>query len=60
MIVSFFTAGKDAVLVKNGGRLCGSGAARATAPINQNKAYWEVKVQQNGLWSCGVSFWTEV
>ena len=41
-------------MVKNGSRLCGTGAARASTPILQNKAYWEVKVQQGGDWSCGV------
>ncbi len=45
--------GQEAVVVKNGSRLCGTGAARATAH-QQNKAYWEVKVQQSGVWSCGV------
>ena len=42
------------MVVKNGSRLCGTGAARASAPILQNKAYWEVKIQQGGDWSCGV------
>ena len=42
------------MVVKNGSRLCGTGAARASTPILQNKAYWEVKVQQGGEWSCGV------
>jgi len=46
--------GQDAVVVKNGSRLCGTGCARASTPILQNKAYWEVKVQQAGVWSCGV------
>ena len=41
--------------VKNGSRLCGTGAVKASTPILQNKAYWEVKVQQSGIWSCGVS-----
>ena len=40
--------------MKNGSRLCGTGGAKATAPIQQNKAYWEVKVQQSGVWSCGI------
>ena len=46
--------GQEAVVVKNGSRLCGTGAARASTPILQNKAYWEVKIQQSGIWSCGV------
>lgn len=29
-------------------RICGCGAALATGPINQNKAYFEVKVQCGG------------
>ena len=41
-------------MVKNGSRLCGTGAARASTPILQNKAYWEAKIQQSGIWSCGV------
>jgi len=41
-------------VVKNGSRLCGTGCARATTPILQNKAYWEIKLQQSGVWSCGV------
>ena len=48
--------GQEAVVVKNGSRLCGTGAARASTPILQNKAYWEVKIQQSGIWSCGVGF----
>jgi hypothetical protein len=46
--------GHEAVIVKNAARLCGTGAARATTAIQQNKAYWEVKLQQSGIWSCGV------
>ena len=34
------------VIVKSGHRICGSGAALATSPIHQDKAYFEVKVQQ--------------
>lgn len=48
------SAGPYAVIVKNGTRLCGSGAARATAPIVQDKAYFEVKVQSNGVWAVGL------
>ena len=36
--------GHEAVVVKNGLRLCGTGAARGSAPILQDKAYWEVGV----------------
>ena len=31
------------------------GAARSSTPILQNKAYWEFKLQQNGVWSCGLA-----
>ena len=43
------------MIVKNGLRLCGTGGARASTAIQQNKAYWEVKVQQGGVWSAGVA-----
>ena len=42
-------SGNDVVIVKNGRRICGTGAALANAPIAQNKAYFEVKVQCTGL-----------
>ena len=56
-------------MVKNGLRLCGTGSARGSAPILQDKvemspspwlllniqAYWEVKVQQGGKWSVGIA-----
>ena len=41
--------------MKNGSRLCGTGAARSSTPILQNKAYWEFKLQQAGVWSCGLA-----
>lgn len=41
-----YRMGNDVVIVKNGHRICGSGAALSTAPIHQDKAYFEVKVQQ--------------
>ena len=43
-----FNLGNDVVIVKNGHRICGNGGAIANAPIVQNKAYFEVKVQQTG------------
>ena len=43
------------MVVKNGSRLCGTGASRASTPILQNKAYWEFKLQQSGIWSCGLA-----
>lgn len=36
------------MIVKNGTRICGSGGVLCTAPIVQNKSYFEVKVQQSG------------
>jgi hypothetical protein len=43
-----FSVGTDVVIVKNGHRICGSGAALGNAPLVQNKAYFEVKIQQTG------------
>lgn len=48
------SAGQYAVIVKNSTRLCGSGAARASVPIVQDKAYFEVKIQAAGLWAVGL------
>lgn len=44
-------AGNEVVIVKNGTRICGSGGVLCTAPIVQNKCYFEVKVQQSGKWN---------
>jgi len=55
VILDTTVMGQEAVVVKNGLRLCGTGAARASAPILQDKAYWEVKVQQGGVFSCGLA-----
>lgn len=41
-----YNMGNDVVIVKSGHRICGSGAALSSAPIHQDKAYFEVKVQQ--------------
>ena len=38
----------DCVIVKSGRRICGSGAALANAPIVQDKAYFEMKIQCAG------------
>ena len=43
VILDTTSMGHEAVVVKNGLRLCGTGAARASAPILQDKAYWEVR-----------------
>ena len=37
------------MLVKSGRRLCGSGVALANAPLLQEKSYFEVKVQTDGI-----------
>ena len=55
LTASFMFLGQEAVVVKNGSRLCGTGAARSSTPILQNKAYWEFKLQQAGVWSCGLA-----
>lgn len=55
VILDTSTMGQEAVVVKNGLRLCGTGSARGSAPILQDKAYWEVKVQQGGRWSVGIA-----
>ena len=40
--------GDEVVIVKSDLRICGCGAALATGPIVQNKAYFEVKIQCGG------------
>jgi len=55
VILDTSTMGQEAVVVKNGSRLCGTGAARSSSPILQNKAYWEFKLQQAGIWSVGLA-----
>ncbi|EPB67507.1 SPRY domain protein, partial [Ancylostoma ceylanicum] len=49
-----FFSGKDVVILKEGERICGTGAALGTLPIVQNKAYFQVDVQQNGTWGVGL------
>lgn len=36
------------MIVKSGRRICGTGAALANAPIVQDKAYFEMKIQCRG------------
>lgn len=43
------------VIVKNGSRICGSGAALTNTPIHQNKAYFEAKLQSSGIWGIGLA-----
>lgn len=50
--------GTDAVIVKNGKRICGTGAALASAPIVQDKAYFEAKLQSTGIWGIGLALIT--
>jgi hypothetical protein len=47
--------GYEVVIVKGGQRVCGAGAALGNAPLVQSKSYFEVKVQQGGSWSIGLS-----
>ncbi|KAL3851947.1 hypothetical protein ACJMK2_015637 [Sinanodonta woodiana] len=47
--------GNDVVIVKNGRRICGTGAALSNAPIAQDKAYFEMKVQSTGKWGIGLA-----
>ncbi|KAJ8310538.1 hypothetical protein KUTeg_012403 [Tegillarca granosa] len=47
--------GNDVVIVKNGKRICGTGAALSNAPIAQDKAYFEVKIQSTGVWGVGLA-----
>lgn len=47
--------GDETVLLKNGQRICGTGGALATAPIVQNKAYFQVSIQQSGVWGIGLA-----
>uniref|UniRef100_A0AC35TQJ5 G protein-coupled receptor n=1 Tax=Rhabditophanes sp. KR3021 TaxID=114890 RepID=A0AC35TQJ5_9BILA len=45
----------ESVILKNANRLCGSGGVLGTAPIVQNKAYFEVTVQQIGTIGIGLA-----
>nr|CAB3266543.1 SPRY domain-containing protein 7-like [Phallusia mammillata] len=47
--------GTDAVIVKSGRRICGTGAGLANASILQDKAYFEVKIQSSGIWGIGLA-----
>jgi len=47
--------GQEVVLLKNGMRICGTGGALANTPIMQDKAYFEVRVQQSGVWGLGLA-----
>lgn len=47
--------GHEVVIVKGGTRVCGSGGALGNAPLVQSKAYFEVKLQQGGVWAVGLA-----
>ena len=44
-----FSVGSEVVVVKSGKRICGTGAAFSNAPIVQDKAYFEIKLQSTGI-----------
>uniref|UniRef100_A0A1B6ED75 SPRY domain-containing protein 7 n=1 Tax=Clastoptera arizonana TaxID=38151 RepID=A0A1B6ED75_9HEMI len=47
--------GHEVVIIKNGLRICGTGGALCTAPLVQSKSYFEVKLQQSGIWGIGLA-----
>ncbi|KAI6192134.1 SPRY domain-containing protein 7 [Aphelenchoides bicaudatus] len=47
--------GPDVVLLKNCTRICGTGSALGTAPIVQNKAFFQIDVTQTGTWGVGLA-----
>nr|CAG4650527.1 EOG090X0EPP [Sida crystallina] len=47
-------SGQEVVIVKNGTRICGTGGALGNTPIMQDKAYFEVRLQQSGVWGLGL------
>lgn len=49
--VCFSCLGTDVVIVKNGRRICGTGGCLASAPLHQNKSYFEFKIQSTGLYN---------
>lgn len=55
MIPILFYTGNEVVIVKNGLRICGSGGALTNAPLVQSKSYFEVKIQQGGIWGIGLA-----
>lgn len=50
-----FSSGHEVVIVKGGQRVCGSGCALGNAPLVQSKSYFEVKLQQGGVWAIGLA-----
>lgn len=55
VVLDKYFVGDEVVIVKLDLRICGSGAALATAPILQNKAYFEIKIQCGGIWGVGLA-----
>ena len=51
----YYFTGHEVVIVKNGSRVCGRGGALTNAPLAQSKSYFEVKVQQGGIWAVGLA-----
>lgn len=47
--------GHEVVIVKDGLRVCGCGGALTNAPLVQSKSYFEVKIQQSGIWAVGLA-----
>ncbi|XP_023291290.2 SPRY domain-containing protein 7 [Lucilia cuprina] len=47
--------GTEVILLSNYLRITGTGGCVATAPLVQSKSYFEVKIQQKGLWSIGLA-----
>ncbi|XP_071483262.1 SPRY domain-containing protein 7-like [Diadema setosum] len=47
--------GNDVVIVKSGRRICGTGGALGNAPLVQDKAYFEMKLQSTGVWGIGLA-----
>ncbi|ALC46500.1 CG7785 [Drosophila busckii] len=47
--------GPDVILLSHQLRVTGSGGVLATAPLVQSKSYFEVKIQQSGIWSIGLA-----
>lgn len=43
--------GKDAVIVKNRRRVCGTGSCLANAALHENKSYIDFKIQSTRIWS---------
>ncbi|KAL7729611.1 hypothetical protein ACLKA6_007894 [Drosophila palustris] len=47
--------GSDVILLSHHMRVTGTGGVLATAPLVQSKSYFEVKIQQSGIWSIGLA-----